>query len=112
MLAEAANELSDGPTAEENLELIRNRASGGLGAGRTIVPFIPFTTQAAMRTAIKNERRWEFAMEGIRFYDLVRWGDAVTELGSLGYTNRCRFYPIPQQAIDLSGGVLIQNPEW
>jgi hypothetical protein len=65
-----------------------------------------------MRTAIKNERRWEFAMEGYRFYDLVRWGDAITELGSLGYTNRCRFYPIPQQAINASGGVLIQNPEW
>jgi hypothetical protein len=65
-----------------------------------------------MRTAIKNERRWEFAMEGYRFYDLVRWGDAIAELGALGYTNRCRFYPIPQKAIDLSGGVLVQNPEW
>ena len=51
-------------------------------------------------------------MEGYRFYDLVRWGDALTELGSLGYTNRCRYYPIPQKAIDLSGGILKQNPEW
>jgi hypothetical protein len=65
-----------------------------------------------MRTAIKNERRWEFAMEGYRFYDLVRWGDAVSVLGPLGYTNRCRYYPIPQKAIDLSNGVLVQNPEW
>lgn len=112
MLAEASNELGDGATAEANLELIRNRASGNLGAARTIVPKIAFVNQAQMRTAIKNERRWEFAMEGIRFYDLVRWGDALSELGSLGYTNRCRFYPIPQKAIDLSGGVLIQNPEW
>ena len=112
MLAEASNELGDGATAEANLELIRNRASGGLGAGRTIVPKITFVDQAQMRTAIKNERRWEFAMEGYRFNDLVRWGDAITELGSLGYTNRCRYYPIPQAAIDLSGGVLVQNPEW
>ncbi len=112
MLAEASNELGDGATAAANLELIRNRASGNLGAGRTILPVIPFTTQAAMRTAIKNERRWEFAMEGYRFYDLVRWGDAVSELGSLGYTHRARYYPIPQQAINLSGGVLVQNPEW
>jgi hypothetical protein len=65
-----------------------------------------------MRTAIKNERRWEFAMEGYRFHDLVRWGDAISALSSLGYTNRCRYYPIPQKAIDLSGNVLKQNPEW
>ena len=112
MLAEASNELGDGATAEANLEKIRNRASGNLGSGRTIVPFIAFANQAQMRTAIKNERRWEFAMEGYRFYDLVRWGDAITELGALGYTNRCRYYPLPQKAIDLSGGVLVQNPEW
>jgi len=112
MLAEASNELGDGATAATSLELIRNRASGGLGPTRTIVPPIPFVNQAQMRTAIKNERRWEFAMEGYRFYDLVRWGDAITELGPLGYTNRCRFYPLPQKAIDLSGGVLKQNPEW
>ena len=112
MLAEASNETGDGVTAAANLERIRNRASGNLGPARTIVPVIPFTGQGQMRTAIKNERRWEFAMEGYRFYDLVRWGDAISTLSSLGYTNRCRFYPIPQKAIDLSGGVLVQNPEW
>lgn len=112
MLAEAANESGDGVTAAANLEKIRYRASGGKPIGRTIVPYIAFVNQAQMRQAIKDERRWEFAMEGYRFYDLVRWGDAITELGPLGYTNRCRFYPIPQKAIDLSGGVLKQNPEW
>lgn len=112
MLAEAANEAGDGATAAANLEKIRNRASGNLGPTRTIVPPIPFVSQAQMRTAIKEERRWEFALEGYRFYDLVRWGDAVTVLGPLGYTNRARFYPIPQKAIDLSGNVLKQNPEW
>ena len=116
MLAEASNELGDGAKAEEMLEMIRNRASGNLGAGRTVVPFIAFASQTQMRQAIKDERRWEFAMEGYRFYDLVRWGDAIKELGPLGYTNRCRYYPIPQQAINLSkvNGVEIlkQNPEW
>jgi hypothetical protein len=112
MLAEAANELGDGATAAANLEKIRNRASGNLGAGRTVVPVIPFTTKDAMRTAIQNERRWEFAMEGYRFYDLVRWNLAINALSGLGYTNRCRYYPIPQAAITLSGGVLKQNPEW
>ncbi len=112
MLAEASNELGDGATAEAMLELVRDRASGNLGAGRSIVPKVVFTGQAQMRTAIKNERRFEFAMEGYRFYDLVRWGDATSVLSSLGYTNRARYYPIPQKAIDLAGGVLKQNPEW
>ncbi|MCW3092573.1 MAG: RagB/SusD family nutrient uptake outer membrane protein [Ferruginibacter sp.] len=112
MLAEAANENGDGVTAAANLELIRNRASGNLGPTRTIVPPIPFINQTQMRTAIKNERHYELAMEGKRFYDLVRWGDAVNVLGPLGYTNRARYYPIPQQAINLTGGILKQNPEW
>lgn len=109
MKAEAANESGDGATAAQMLELVRARARGGNNA---VLPYIAFENQAQMRTAIKNERRWEFAMEGYRFYDLVRWGDAVSALGPLGYTNRARYYPIPQKAIDLSGGVLKQNPEW
>lgn len=112
MLAEASNELGDVATAVTNLELIRNRASGMQGPGRTIV--VPRTTsdQNEMREWIKEERRWEFAMEGYRFYDLVRWEDAVEEMGPDGYTDRAKYYPIPQRAIDLSGGVLEQNPEW
>jgi hypothetical protein len=112
MLAEASNETGDGATAAANLELVRNRASGNLGPARTILPYIPFTSQAQMRTAIKNERRWEFAMEGYRFYDLVRWGDALGALGSLGYTDRCALYPIPQPVINSSNGVITQNPNW
>ncbi|MEP6749278.1 MAG: RagB/SusD family nutrient uptake outer membrane protein, partial [Bacteroidota bacterium] len=112
MLAEASNELGDGATAAANLELVRNRASGNLGSGRTILPIISYTGQAQMRTAIKNERRWEFAMEGYRFYDLVRWGDAVSTLGPLGYTARAALYPIPQPAINSSNGILVQNPNW
>lgn len=118
MLAEASNELGDGATAAANLELIRNRASGYQGRNRTIVPYIPYINQDQMRTAIKNERRWEFSMEGYRFYDLVRWTpatdgiDAPNVLGGLGYQPRNALYPIPQPAIDLSGGVLKQNPNY
>ena len=109
MKAEAANETGDGATAAAMLEQVRARARGGNNA---VLPVIPFVSQTQMRQAIKDERRWEFAMEGYRFYDLVRWGDANTVLAPLGYTNRARYYPIPQKAIDLSGGVLKQNPEW
>jgi hypothetical protein len=119
MLAEAANESGDGIAAASALEKVRNRASGNLGATRTIVPPIAYVNQAQMRTAIKKERLWELALEGYRFYDLVRWTlpggapdgiDAPTVLGPLGYTSRNQYYPIPQPAIDLSGGVLKQNP--
>ena len=109
MLAEASNETGDGVTAATNLELIRNRARSG---NSSVLPYIPFVSQTQMRTAIKNERRWEFAMEGYRFYDLVRWGDATNVLSSLGYTPRCSLYPIPQPAINSSNGVITQNPLW
>lgn len=113
MLAEASNETGDGATAAANLEMIRNRAAGGdSGITRVNVPYIPFVNQAQMRTAIKNERRWEFALEGYRFYDLVRWGDAINVLGSLGYQAKSSLYPIPQPIIDQFLGKLKQNPNY
>ena len=65
MRAETANELGDGAKAEELLELIRARARKGNAAA---LPHVAFVDKAQMRTAIKNERRWEFAMEGYRFH--------------------------------------------
>jgi starch-binding outer membrane protein, SusD/RagB family len=109
MLAEASNETGDGVTAEAMLEQVRARARNGNNA---VLPHIAFVSQSQMRTAIKNERRWEFALEGYRFNDLVRWGDAQSVLGGLGYQPRNALYPIPQPAIDLSGGVLVQNPNY
>lgn len=103
LAAECLNETGGGASAAPLVNQVRARAS--------LSP-ITYTTQAAMRTDIKKERRSELAMEGERFFDLVRWGDAISVLGSQGYTNRCRFYPIPQGAIDRSNGILIQNPEW
>jgi hypothetical protein len=111
MLAEASNETGDGAAAENMLEMIRARARGGADPA-TVLPHIAYQNQAQMRQAIKNERRWEFAMEGYRFYDLVRWGDAPTVLGSLGYQPKNALYPIPQPIIDQFLGKLIQNPNY
>jgi len=110
MLAEASNELGDGATAAAMLEQVRARARNS-GKDPAAVPYIPFQGQDQMRAAIKNERLWEFAMEGYRFYDLVRWGDAQAVLGPLGYTSRCNYYPIPQPALNLNPQ-LVQNPLW
>lgn len=103
MAAECMNETGAGATAVGLVNQIRHRA--GLAD-------IVYTSQSQLRTAIKQERRVELALEGERFFDLVRWGDAVNVLGPLGYTDKCKYYPLPQPAIDKSGGKLVQNPQW
>jgi len=62
---------------------------------------------------IKNERSLELAFEGHRFWDLVRWGDASSELSSRGFTaGKHELYPIPKREIDLNPGISAddQNP--
>lgn len=112
MAAEAANELG-GPAnitkALDYLEQVRFRARQG---STSILPKIELTDQALLREAIHHERRVELAMEGERFYDLVRWDKALTVLGPQGYQARNRYYPIPQSAIDKSNGKLKQNPDY
>lgn len=84
---------------------------------------------------IKKERRYELAFEGIRWFDLMRWGDVETQLERQigvkiinagkettmqsfggGFTKRYQetggFWPIPKSQMDLSGGVLVQNKGW
>lgn len=108
MAAEAANEDGNSGLAATYLEEVRKRARG---ANNSILPIVS-GGQTTLRTAIKQERRIEFALEGERFYDLVRWGDAATVLGGKGFQAKHRYYPIPQTAIDQSGGVLVQNPNY
>ncbi len=64
------------------------------------------------------ERRVELAFENHRFFDLLRFGvaDAVlsTHANSKGYTSynaRRLLLPIPSREINLSDGLLIQNPQ-
>lgn len=112
MAAEAANEVGGSQNINEALnyiEMIRDRARGG---NSSVLPKVTTVDQATLRARIKQERRVELGMENQRFYDLVRWGDAPTVLGTLGYQNKHRFLPIPQTEIDKSGGKLVQNPEW
>ncbi|WP_449397704.1 RagB/SusD family nutrient uptake outer membrane protein [Chryseobacterium wanjuense] len=100
--AEAANELGNTATAILNLNKVRLRAQLG---GTTA------TTQAALRTAIWHERRVELAMEGDRFVDLVRTGQAATVLVPYGFTpGKNELFPIPFVEINQSNGVLTQNP--
>ncbi|GAA4332499.1 RagB/SusD family nutrient uptake outer membrane protein [Flaviaesturariibacter amylovorans] len=112
MAAEAANELggtANQALAVQYLEAVRARARGGNSA---VLPPVAFVSQAQMRTAIQQERRAEFAMEGERFFDLVRWGIAPAALGGQGFQPRHKYYPLPQPVIDASNGALVQNPDY
>ncbi len=111
MYAEAANELGQTSDALQKLEWVRARARNG---NNNILPPVTTTDQGLLRAAIQHERRIELAMENERFFDLVRWGIADIVLHAAGKINylkgRDELLPIPQAQIDLSKGVLQQNP--
>lgn len=115
MAAEAANEVGGAQNTTDALawlEMVRARARG---ASTTILPKVTTTVQSELRNAIRHERFVELAMEEQRFYDLVRWGIDVVRLPAVGKTNyqpKHRLLPIPQNEIDKSGGVLVQNPDY
>ncbi|MFT3751703.1 MAG: RagB/SusD family nutrient uptake outer membrane protein [Paludibacter sp.] len=103
------------PNAQNYLDKVRARV--GLAS-------VPVTLEN-----IKSERRFELAFEGVRYYDLLRWKDEsviTTNQTEVSVFNRKipakktvtfrpetgGFLPIPQTQIDLSDGVLTQNPGW
>lgn len=111
MYAEAANELGQTDSALSKLEMVRARARNG---DNSILPKVTTTDQSELRDAIRHERRIELAMESERFFDIVRWGISDSVLQAAGKNNynsaRDALLPIPQTQIDLSKGVLHQNP--
>lgn len=60
-----------------------------------------------LTTAIYAERNFELAMEGHRFFDLVRTGQAAANIDGF-VSGKHEVFPIPQQEVDISG--LTQNP--
>ncbi len=108
--AEALNENNKPADALVYLNKVRQRARGGNPA---ILPDITETGKANLRKIIMEERRHELAMEGHRFWDLVRTGMAGEVLGPVGFVvGKNELLPIPQTEIDISQGILVQNPNW
>jgi starch-binding outer membrane protein, SusD/RagB family len=102
MAAEANNRATaaNDTKAQDYLNRVRRRAFGDNNHDIA-------STSAGLKQAIWDERRLEFAMEGDRFFDLVRTGQAATKIAGF-VTGKNELFPIPQQEVDISG--LPQNP--
>ena len=147
--AECAVEENDLQTALDLINKVRKRASnvvvmGNVSThifdGRTINvdyskpaanylvgEYNSFPNQEYARDAVRMEERLEFAMEGFRFFDLVRWNIADKVLNEY-IQNESKFrplmqgtqfikskndhWPIPQTQIDLEPGILEQDPNY
>lgn len=107
MNAEANNELGNTQAALASLEMVRARARGG---DNSVLPPVTTTDQAALRQAIWHERRVELAMEFDRYFDVIRQGRGEEVFGPLGWEPHNEVWPIPNTEINLSSGVLEQNP--
>ena len=105
MAAEAYHKSGDDGSAQTELAKVYNRARG---TNETIT-----ATGDALFDMIVKERQMELAFEGSRYWDLIRWGMAVEELGDIGFTaNRHELFPIPQNEIIANNAISEedQNP--
>ncbi|HDR52566.1 MAG TPA: RagB/SusD family nutrient uptake outer membrane protein [Mariniphaga anaerophila] len=136
--AEAAIETNDLETGRTYINRVRNRAKTGdyvktmddtADAGNYSIDIYtqPFSSKNEAIEALRTERRLEFAHEGHRFFDLVRWGIAAEVMNSYFQTEKQirshltnaafvkgknEYQPIPQVQMDLSQGNMVQNPNY
>jgi len=129
MSAEAKCENNDitGGTAALNIVRLRAKNSSANPLDPTILPPFPYGSytndQTGLRAAIRHERRVEFAMEGQRWWDLVRWrtADQVMNAYRQKYIskegkdmsafdpNKHYLFPIPETQLN-ANPLLKQNP--
>ena len=136
MAAEAEIEVGSLGKAREYINRVRARAANpgsmvsNAPANYQIKEYTQaFTDQAMARNIVRFERRLELAMEGHRFFDLVRWGIAAETINAYlqqekerrgylkasgGFTKgKNEYYPIPNPVIEIArkmGNNLDQNP--
>ncbi|NCC45953.1 MAG: RagB/SusD family nutrient uptake outer membrane protein [Bacteroidia bacterium] len=111
--AEACVKTNDNGNARLYLNKVRKRA--GLAENLT-------DNGDDLYEKILLERRFELAMEGDRFYDLIRTGKAAqaysdpqflanpTKANAVWKPGKSELLPIPQTEIDNSNGSIVQNP--
>lgn len=108
MYAEALSE-SAGSVQTESLNII-NQVRDRAGLDDLTPAQVP--DMATFRDILMQERRSEFAWEGLRWFDLKRTGRAVEALQAVGHSadDVWLLYPIPQSEIDKMPDALTQNP--
>lgn len=131
MAAECAVEMGNLPKALGYVNMVRERAdnlprkavNGVEVADYSVKPYPSFPNAEYARKAVRMERRLELALEGHRFYDLVRWdiakqviedysafeGQHLPFYKGITYKPHSGYFPIPQTEIDRSSGTLSQN---
>lgn len=114
MLAEAENEVN-GPDATALNAINEVRQRSGMPAISASV------TKEELREKIRHEWRVETAFEGLRYFQMRRWRiiSSINGLVDPGWKTYSRVYqdayfflPLPQEEIDKSKGVLVQDPNY
>jgi len=100
LYAEALNESNNTDDAIDELNKIRNRAG--------LDDYDGDTDQATVRQVIADERRLELALEGHRWFDLVRTGTVSQEMG-ISVEPEYYVFPLPDSEILASDGAITQN---
>ncbi|MGN0003765.1 MAG: RagB/SusD family nutrient uptake outer membrane protein [Sphingobacterium composti] len=129
MYAEAKNELAKLTNEDWNLTIRKIRERAGF-TNAAALNYSTSWTQDQLRTLIRNERRSELALEGLRYYDIIRWkagkqyldGEvrgARFENNNSTYIrldtrkfdeNRDYLWSVPRSQMDINKNLLPNNP--
>jgi starch-binding outer membrane protein, SusD/RagB family len=115
IVAEADNEINNGPSTQAYtaLNTIRTRAKTQTAPANL--------TRDEFRSFVLAERAREFVFEGIRRYDLMRWGIYLQVMNKIGIgqnnitkvrNTRNLLLPIPQSELNSNTLIPANNPGW
>ena len=130
MIAEAENEINAAPTKEayDCLNEVRRRAG--------IVEYTEGSlSKEQFRQAVKDERGMELCFEYTRRFDLIRWGEYITNMNALvsraeqglnwtngngtygvsnyfNITSAYNYFPIPDSEMSVNNAITTNNPGW
>lgn len=121
LYAEADNEVNGGPSGEAIAQVdklnIRNKSKKASEIG-ALTPW----NQESFRSYILQERVKEFAAEGIRRFDLLRWGIYLQTMNSIGGVDengvikrrerRHLLMPLPADEVNTNPYIETNNPGW
>lgn len=86
MYAEAKMELNEiDQSVFDAINKVRARAYGVDYNNTSAYPAVTTTSQSELRRIIRTERRMEFAWEGLRYMDIIRWRVAETVINRPNY---------------------------